>query len=368
MAIYQVTSGRVKVQVEDMLGTRPTGGWVYQAPGQGNAGAEGAHYYYRSQTAEGSHKTAPADGRFSFDVNVADAGTYSILVRAARDTSNPGDARNDIWIRIDGDTESVMPAGTKGLTDGGGGFVKFKGGLSSKWSDLKVFSTPTHGDKNPWSDVVFDKGIHNITFAPRSTGLHIDSVLIIKKGGVVPTPQPEPEPEPEPETPTGGTLTARIATRNDDFESNKAGASGDLEFGRDGSGAQSVGLRFKGMEIEDGAEIESAHFVFTAAKTSQGAARFQIEIEDTTAARAYGRTAMPDGRDYHATDVDWSAGAWTKGATYRSADVSDLIEAVIGDGGLDALDALAFRISGSGARAATAFEAGAAPTLVIDYA
>jgi hypothetical protein len=367
MAIYQVTSGRVKVQVEDMLGTRPTGGWVYQAPGQGNAGAEGAHYYYRSQTAEGSHKTAPADGRFGFDINVADAGTYSILVRAARDTNTPGDARNDIWIRIDGDTQDVMPAGTKGLTDGGGGFVKFKGGLSSKWGDLKVFSTPTHGDKNPWSDVVFDKGIHNITFAPRSTGLHIDSVLIVRKdGGVVP-PRPEPEPEPEPEFPTMSTLTARIATRNDDFESNKAGASGDLEFGRDGAGAQSVGLRFEGLEVEAGAEIESAHFVFTAAETSSGAADFDIEIEATTAALTYSKLALPNSRSYLAETVDWAPGNWTKGGEYRSSDVSSLIEAVIAEDGLDALDALAFRISGSGMRSATAFESGIAPELVVTW-
>jgi hypothetical protein len=67
--------------------------------------------------------------------------------------------------------------------------------------------------------------------------------------------------------------------------------------------------------------------------------------------------------------VDWDAGAWTTGQTYRSADVSALIEAVVADGGLDALDALAFRISGSGQRAAHALESdGAAPELVITYA
>ena len=140
MATYQVRNGSVKVQVEDMLGSRPSGGWVYVAPGKGNPGAEGAHYYYRSQTDQGSHKTAPTAGRFGFDINVAEAGKYSILVRAARDTSNPGDARNDVWIRVDGNTESVMPRGTPGLTEGGGGFVKFKGGISSKWSDLKAVS------------------------------------------------------------------------------------------------------------------------------------------------------------------------------------------------------------------------------------
>jgi hypothetical protein len=367
MPTYQVTGSRVKVQVEDLLGTRPTGGWVYVPRGQGNAGAEGAHYYYRSQTAEGSHKTVPAAGRFSFDIDVEQAGAYSILVRAARDTSHPGDARNDIWIRVDGDTERVMPKGTPGLTEGGQGFVKFKGGLSARWSELKEFSTPTHGDRNPASDVVLDKGIHTISFAPRSTGLHIDSVLIVRKGAGAPG-GPKPQPEPEPEPPAGGRLVARIAARHDDFEANKAGASDDLELGRDGDGAQTVGLRFTGLALDPGAEIARAYFVFTAAETSRGAARFTIEVEDTTAAKAYGKGAGPDGRAYLDDTVAWTAGAWTESKAYRSADVAALIEAVIGDGGLDALDALAFRIGGSGARAATAFEAGEAPSLVIDLA
>ena len=103
---YELVDGRLKVQIEDLLGTNPTGGWVYQAPGVGNKNAEGAHYYFRSQTAEGSLKTVPTEGRFSFDFDIEEAGTYSILLRAARDTNNPGDARNDIWIRVDGDTQS----------------------------------------------------------------------------------------------------------------------------------------------------------------------------------------------------------------------------------------------------------------------
>ena len=369
MPTYKLANGGVVVQVEDLLGRNPTGGWVYQAPGVGNAGAQGAHYYYKSQTQQGSHKTAPKEGRFELDLDVAEAGTYSILLRVSRDTANPGDARNDIWIKVDAGTQSVIP-GKQQLTSGGEGFVKYKAGPpAGKWVDAKVFSTPTHGDNNAPSDVVLSKGMHTITFAPRSTGFHIDSVKIVKKGGsTVVNPQPDPGPDPEPE-PGGGVASARIAAVHDDFESNKAGASNDLEFGRDGSGPQSVGLRFKGLELEAGAEIESAYFVFTAAKTSAGAARFDIEIEDTTSARTYAKTAGIDGRSYLDESVTWDAGAWQKGETYRSADIADLIEAAIGNGGLDALDALAFRVTGSGARAAHAFESGqGTPQLVIEYA
>ena len=403
---YGLTNGRVKVQIEDLLGKTPGGGWVYQAPGVGNKNAEGAHYYYKSQTAQGSLKKAGTAGQFSFKVDVTEAGRYEVLLRAARDTNNPGDARNDIWIKIDGNTQSVMPKGTPTLTSGGNGFVKFKG-AQTHWIDAHQFSTPQHGDKNPTSTVVFDKGVHTITFAPRSTGYHIDSVQVIKVGsskvaagsatsavaeatesraasGAATLGNTDPDTgsrsaaaAPKAETDEGsaaagdaaGVVTARIASASDDFESNKAAASRDLEFGRDGRGEQSVGLRFKGIELDKDAEIKAAYFVFKAAETSKGAAHFEIGIEATTATETYTRADAPDDRSYLAEDVDWTPGAWTAGRTYRSADVSALIEKVIDEDGLDALDALAFRINGSGERVAEAFESrNGAPEIVIEYA
>jgi hypothetical protein len=377
MPTYRVTNGRAKIQIEDMLGNSPGGGWVYQRPGAGNnPGAEGAHYYYRSQTQQGSHKSAPDNGRFSFQLNVQDPGQYKILLRASRDDSSPGDARNDIWIRVDGNTQSVMPKGSPHLTSGGEGFVKFKSAPSEhKWMNAHVFSTDKHGDNNAPSTVVFDKGMHNITFAPRSTGYHIDSVQIIKKGlspkagELDDTPPTKPEPDDDTPGVARNAISIDVAAKHDDFESNKAGASDDLEFGRDGAGTQSVGLRFKAADIDTDAEIENAYFVFQAVENSKGAARFKIEIEDGTDAATYSRANAPDDRDYLADDVNWNPGAWKTGQSYKSADVAELIEAVIEKGGNDALDALAFRISGSGERVAAAFESdGQAPELVITYA
>jgi hypothetical protein len=376
MATYRVVNGRVKVQIEDMLGTKPGGGWVYQGPGRGNnPGAEGAHYYYKSQTQQGSHKTAPTTGRFTFDINVQEAGTYSILLRASRDTKDPGDARNDIWIKVDNGTASVVPDGTPPLSGGGNGFVKFKSAPGPyKWVNAKTFSTPNEHDNNAPSDVVFTKGIHTITFAPRSTGYHIDSVQIVKKGlPAVAAAELDAMLASGPEADEPGVAASRVfidvAGKNGDFESNKASDSADLEFGRDEAGAQSVGLRFDASEIDTKAEIKSAYFVFQAAETSKGAAKFEIEIEDTTDAKGYSRADAPDDRAYLADDVDWNPGQWQKGESYRSADISELIEAVIAEGGADALEALAFRISGAGERVAEAFEGdGDGPQLVITYA
>jgi hypothetical protein len=362
---YRLVGGKAKIQIEDLLGSKPSGGWVYQAPGQGNPGAEGAHYYYRSQTQEGSHKRAPEQGRFGFSVEIEEAGQYKILLRATRDTNNPGDARNDIWIRVDGNTQKVMPKGTPELTSGGEGFVKFKGAQTA-WVNAHQFSTDVHGDKNPESVVVLGKGVHKIDFAPRSTGYHIDSVQVIKVGKVGTSPVlPEPEPEPG-----GGTTSARVATRVDDVEAAGGLYDADLDLGRSGGAANPVGLRFTGLELEAGAEIESAYFVFTASAASAAGGSLEIELQNYLGAKNFLSGKPLDDRSYLAETVVWDdIGAWEEGKAYRSADVSALIEAVARDGGLDALDALAFRISGTGAHSAHAFEsAGPAPELVIEYA
>ncbi|HET9067397.1 MAG TPA: hypothetical protein VFN28_02045 [Amaricoccus sp.] len=352
---YGLVDGRVKVQIEDLLGTNPTGGWVYQAPGVGNKNAEGAHYYYRSQTAEGSLKTVPTEGRFTFNLDIEEAGTYSILLRASRDTNTPGDARNDIWIRVDDDTQAAMPAGTPTLTSGGDGFVKLKG-AQTHWVNAHQFSTHASGDKNPESTVVFHEGVHSITFAPRSTGYHIDSVQVIQLS----TFQPEPAPE---------IRTVAIAAGSDDFESLKAAPSQVLELGHIGGAAQSVGLRFGGIGLDGDVDIKAAYFVFEAAATSSGTARLAIEVQDATRPNTYSAFKGPDGRTYLDDEVSWTVTAWEKGKEYKSADISGLIEAVIADNGIETLDALAFRLTGTGQRDAVAFEgAGAPPELVIEYA
>ena len=376
MATYKLNNGRAKIQIEELLGRNPGNGWVYQAPGAGNnPGAEGAHYYYKSQTQQGSLKTATQAGRFSFQIDVEDRGTYSILLRASRDTINPPDARNDIWIKVDGGTQGLIP-GNQNLTSGGNGFVKFKSSPPpNKWVDAKIFSTPQHGDANAPSDVVLTKGIHTIVFAARSTGYHIDSVQIVRKGSAADaldldsTPVTKAEPDTVGVGARGDTVTIGIDAKHDDFESNKAAASNDLEFGRDGGGAQSVGLRFEAAALDKEADIKAAYFVFQAAETSKGAAHFEIEVENTLSAKTYSAGNAPDDRSYLDADVDWNPGAWKEGKTYKSADIADLIEAVLKEGGTDALDALAFRISGTGERVAEAFESdGQAPQLVVEYA
>ena len=354
-APYRLVDGKAKIQIEDILGTKPGGGWVYQAPGVGNPGAEGAHYYYKSQTAEGSHKTAPVEGRFAITLDIETAGVYGLLLRVSRDTSDPPDARNDIWIQIDGDTTAVMPEGTPPLTEGGDGFVKFKSSPPpGTWSTAKVFSTPTHGDANAPSDVVLGKGLHTVVFAPRSTGYHIDSLQVVTRS-LFPD-----------ETIA---VSSAIATGSDDFESLHGASSDDLDLGRVNGNASPVGVRFTGFDIAAGAEIESAYFVFTANAAATALGSLAIQLQGTLGARDFVAGGHLDTRTYLEETVTWdNIGAWEKDKAYRSADISDLIEALVAGGGLEAEDALAFRLTGTGSRSAYSFDgAGAAPELVINY-
>ena len=136
---------------------------------------------------------------------------------------------------------------------------------------------------------------------------------------------------------------------------------------RNGGKANQVGLRFTGIELDPEAEIESAYFRFHAKKDAGAAGSLRIEIEDGLSAKGFG--AGLGGRDYLDEAVAWEVGAWEAGKSYRSADVSELIERVIEDGGLEARDALAFRITGTGSHGGARLRvpAGLAPELVIAY-
>jgi hypothetical protein len=151
---------------------------------------------------------------------------------------------------------------------------------------------------------------------------------------------------------SGRTVVA-LATGDDDRESLGGSRSTDLDLGiastATGDRANKVTLHFGDLgddlgSIDPHAEIESAYLLFEAerAATAEG----QLTIAAAGAS------------------VDWEPGAWTAGASYRSADVTALVEAALaGDG-----DDITFAITGTGHHVAQAFESGhAAPQLVIDW-
>ena len=118
-----------------------------------------------------------------------------------------------------------------------------------------------------------------------------------------------------------------------------------------------------------GATITSAHIEFQARVTGGGSADITIAVEDTTEAASFGRGSNDIAhRDYLDQGTDWSPEPWVKGETYQTADLAAMLAALVGTQGIDADDALAFRLSGAGERTAWSFDGqGEAPRLVIEY-
>jgi hypothetical protein len=178
---FPTRNGRIKIQAETLLGPAPTNGWVHQAAGAGNnPGAQGSGYYYfKSETQTGSVKFAN-QGVFSATIHVQEAGLYTLRVRSARDSNDPGDARNDIWVRVDNDIRSALPEGT-GPLDISNGFVKLKGATTA-WAYTRLFSAATDADSAAAPKVYLTEGFHTISFAGRSNGFHIDFFELVRDG------------------------------------------------------------------------------------------------------------------------------------------------------------------------------------------
>jgi len=163
---------------------------------------------------------------------------------------------------------------------------------------------------------------------------------------------------------TVSTVVTPVGASSDDWEQFGGGGSGDLEFGLNGSRAQAVGMRFDGIDIPQTATITDAYLQFTSLQTSSGTANFTIGIQGSETAATFSSGAPPQSR-VTADEFAWSnVEQWTAGGTYRTPDISALIETVIGaDGATNA--ALAFIVAGTGSRVASSFDSGDAPELVL---
>jgi hypothetical protein len=170
----------------------------------------------------------------------------------------------------------------------------------------------------------------------------------------------------DPEDPSG--VSVSIAASSDDWEQFGGATSNDLEFGLNGTQQQFVGLRFTGLNVPDVSDIAAAHFEFKAFESNAAAANFVIEVENSQTAATYTTANNPGVRSYLGDTIIWSGvEAWTAGETYKSPDIADLIRQVAADG-LDPAEALGFRITGQGSRAANSFNFdGVGPKLVITF-
>lgn len=172
----------------------------------------------------------------------------------------------------------------------------------------------------------------------------------------------------------GGITKWVVSASDDDVEQSGSGGgvnltSDDLEIGRVDD--YSVGLRFTGHAVPQGATITGAHLEFKAEADDTGAAEIEIALEETAAAAQYSDAATVTERSYLDQTVLWSAPSFQKGETYQSADLAPLLNNLLEADGVAPSDALAFELTtsaGSDQRSLYSFDGDDTPAaLIIEY-
>lgn len=217
----------------------------------------------------------------------------------------------------------------------------------------------------------------SLSLGPVLRWLAAGSILLLPSCGTQPqTPPDAPPTDPPLAQALSGPLDKGIATGNDDAEEYENGKlklnSGTLQLVYDGAthGNQTVGLRFVGIPVPQGTVVTSAYIQFTARKKTSGPAELTIAgvasgnvAPFSTALRSL--SSLPR----TGATVPWSPPAW--GATFesgtgqRTPDLAQIVNETLARPDWAPGNAMAFVLTGTGARVASGFEDGASRTPVL---
>ena len=176
---------------------------------------------------------------------------------------------------------------------------------------------------------------------------------------------------------SGTTITeVRVAASSDDAEEESGSislSSSDLELVYDG-GDQTVGMRFNGVEIPQGAAIVYAYVQFQVDETGSGETSLTIQGQDNDNATTFTyATGDISSRPRTTASVSWSPPPWTTvgeaGLDQRTPDIGAVIQEIVNRSGWSSGNSLAIIITGTGERTAESYngdQAGAA-LLHIEY-
>lgn len=177
--------------------------------------------------------------------------------------------------------------------------------------------------------------------------------------------------------PSTSALDIRVNASWDDAEEYPGGyislTNGDLELVDDNIGNQTVGVRFIGVNIAQGADIANAYIQFQVDETNNQPTALTIQGQAADNAETFmyingNITARPR----TVASASWSPPAWTTvgqaGADQRSVNIAPIIQEIVNRPGWQSGNALALIITGSGARTAESFdgEPSGAPLLHVD--
>ena len=173
------------------------------------------------------------------------------------------------------------------------------------------------------------------------------------------------------------TLNIPISVSSDDAEESATGAvaraSPSLELVDKGTDQQTVGLRFVGVSVPKGKTIERAYVQFEVDQVTTGAASLTIQVQDADNPTTF-TTATNDISSRPPTpnaSVAWLPVSWptiqVHGVDQRTPDLIPLVQATVGRAGWIGGNAIVFIVTGTGVRAAEAFNGTFAPVLHIEY-
>ncbi|HLO31533.1 MAG TPA: SBBP repeat-containing protein, partial [Anaerolineales bacterium] len=173
-------------------------------------------------------------------------------------------------------------------------------------------------------------------------------------------------------------LDLAVAAGSDDAEQSASGSvsltSSDLELVRD-SNNQTVGVRFTGVSVPQGATIVNASLQFAVDETTSEATSLTIQAEASDNAATFAATSNNiSGRPRTSASATWTPAAWNTvdqaGPDQRTPDLATVIQEVVNRSGWTAGNAMAIILTGTGKRVAKSYEEDAlagAPYLHIEY-
>ena len=180
--------------------------------------------------------------------------------------------------------------------------------------------------------------------------------------------------------PEGGsqvTVEVRVSSGSDDAEEKASGSvsltSSDLELVHDGSD-QTVGIRFAGVAVPNGATILNAYIQFQVDETPSSATSLTVQGEASDHALAFSSTSNNiSSRSRTVSSVAWVPPPWptvgAAGLDQRTPNLASLIQEIVDRAGWTMGNALAVIITGNGERVAESYNGspGGAPLLHIEY-
>ena len=169
-------------------------------------------------------------------------------------------------------------------------------------------------------------------------------------------------------------LSLQVSNSNDDAEEYSNGAtklsSPDLELVNDGANNdQTVGIRFNGLNIPQGATILSAYLEFTSVDNTTQNTSLLIKTEDVDNSSQF--TASTNNitmRKTSNSSVSWEPYAWVTESKEQTPELKTIVQEVVSRTGWISGNPLTFIITGSGKRRAWSYNGnGTPPKLYVAY-